>query len=297
MGEINYCCCGKAEWEEYYNGPVRDGDFGKTIDGIVLKCGNCGIIRLDESLCMNLSDYEGEAYRDSLNQSHDVEEYLSVHSDRIDFVMANMPPTSPDGKVVADIGAAGGGYLDRMKEIVADCIAIEPNDLFRKSLIERGYTVFASAADAASEYENTVDLALSCEVIEHVADPREFLCDIAALLKPEGQIMMTTPNTDDIMLHMAPDIFSPFYFRTQHRWYFTVDTLTNLATDCGFDIELVFSSHFYGISNTMNWLRHQRPMGNERIPGIDESIDKFWRDWVSETGQGGSLVLHGWKSK
>jgi 2-polyprenyl-3-methyl-5-hydroxy-6-metoxy-1,4-benzoquinol methylase len=38
------------------------------------------------------------------------------------------------------------------------------------------------------------DAVLITEVIEHVAHPDEFLAKTAALVKPHGSIVLTTPN-------------------------------------------------------------------------------------------------------
>jgi 2-polyprenyl-3-methyl-5-hydroxy-6-metoxy-1,4-benzoquinol methylase len=297
MGEANTCCCDKPDWHEHYSGAVRDGDFGKTVDGKVLKCKTCGILRLDEANCLTEADYEGEAYRESLGQSHDLDAYLDLHEERIEYILDVMPPISPNGKTVADIGAAGGGLLDRLKESASDCIAIEPNEIFRKSLTERGYKAFAFTGDAAGTYGNSVDLALSSEVIEHVDDPKQFLTDIVALLKPGGEVMITTPNANDILLNIAPDIFASFNYRRQHRWYFTIETLSALAKKCGLEVDACYTAHFYGISNVFNWLRHQRPKGHERVGGIDDAMDEKWRSWCDEKGMGSSLILKARKAK
>ena len=291
MDEKNPCCCREPDWKDHYSGPIRDGDFGNSVVAKVMKCLNCGIIRLDETSCMKLSDYEGDVYRQSLNQTHDIDAYLNDHADRIDFILGHMPPFTPDDKVFADIGAAGGGYLERFKGVARKCIAIEPNNAFRNSLTQRKYAAYRSIDEAANVHGKQVDIALSCEVIEHVEDPRTFLAEIANLLKPEGELMITTPNANDVLLNLASDIFAPFFYRRQHRWYFTGDTLGKLAMESGFEIKDCYTAQFYGISNTMNWLRHERPMGHERLEGIDDEIDHQWRSWLAKAGMGSSLIL------
>ena len=40
--------CGTDDWSTIYEGPVRTGSFGtETDDGKVLRCGGCGVDRLD----------------------------------------------------------------------------------------------------------------------------------------------------------------------------------------------------------------------------------------------------------
>ena len=47
---------------------------------------------------------------------------------------------------------------------------------------------------AIEKLEGTFDLITSMEVIEHTADPQQFLNDLAKRLAPNGLLMLSTPN-------------------------------------------------------------------------------------------------------
>ncbi len=47
---------------------------------------------------------------------------------------------------------------------------------------------------AVEDLEGTFDLITSMEVIEHTADPQQFIDDLAKRLAPGGLLMMSTPN-------------------------------------------------------------------------------------------------------
>ena len=59
---------------------------------------------------------------------------------------------------------------------------------------ERGDIDFAPGNAFELEFPALFDAVLITEVIEHVAHPDEFLAKAAALVKPGGVIVMTTPN-------------------------------------------------------------------------------------------------------
>ena len=47
---------------------------------------------------------------------------------------------------------------------------------------------------AVEELEGTFDLVTSMEVIEHIADPQQFIDDLAKRLAPGGLLILSTPN-------------------------------------------------------------------------------------------------------
>jgi len=50
--------------------------------------------------------------------------------------------------------------------------------------------------DSRSDLIGRFDLAICCEVIEHIIDDCKLMCDIAGCLKPGGSLLLTTPNFD-----------------------------------------------------------------------------------------------------
>lgn len=48
--------------------------------------------------------------------------------------------------------------------------------------------------DLSVEQSGTFDLVIACEVIEHVAHPTELLKHLKTFLRPDGHLLLTTPN-------------------------------------------------------------------------------------------------------
>jgi SAM-dependent methyltransferase len=62
--------------------------------------------------------------------------------------------------------------------------------------------------DEREDWRDTFDVAIACEVIEHVLDDRKLMTDMAACLKPGGRLLLTTPNLEYVPL--APEHMGPF---------------------------------------------------------------------------------------
>jgi ubiquinone/menaquinone biosynthesis C-methylase UbiE len=56
--------------------------------------------------------------------------------------------------------------------------------------------------------DNTFDLVFFTNTIEHLEDPHPVLCELARVLKPDGQLLVTTENCANI-----------FWLILEHTWY------------------------------------------------------------------------------
>ncbi len=59
---------------------------------------------------------------------------------------------------------------------------------------KRAGLVIDYRATGVEDLEGTFDLVTAMEVVEHVADPKSFLADLAARLSPGGLLILSTPN-------------------------------------------------------------------------------------------------------
>ena len=86
----------------------------------------------------------------------------------------------------------------------------------------------------AAERPASADAVVMMEVIEHLTDPTAMLRALAALLKPSGKLLMTTPNKS---VYTEQD-----YWQTDnppvHLWWFSETSVRRLAQSAGLDVEL-----------------------------------------------------------
>lgn len=283
--------CRSTHWRVVYDGPVRDGGHGRSIPAQVAACEGCGVERLAESACLKDEAYRGEAYRAHLGQDHDPAKHYATHDELALFTLDTLWPLNLRGKTIADVGCGGGSLLDHLKGLPATALAIDPDTGWKASLEARGYRWFGGAEAAAATLGATVDVAFSIQVIEHVLDPVEFLAGIGKMLAPDGLLLLSTPNRADILMDLLPVEFPPFFYRSQHRWYFTAETLTACCKAAGLVVEEVRHVHRYGMANALLWLRDKRPQGRAGLPGIDRQADLLWKAQLETTGKADNLYL------
>lgn len=106
-----------------------------------------------------------------------------------------------EGLSLLDVGCGGGLLSEPMRRMgfaVTGVDASEKNiGTARQHAVEQGLDITYRAATVeqlAAEGAGPFDVVLNMEVVEHVADPKQFLLDSASLVKPGGLMVVATLN-------------------------------------------------------------------------------------------------------
>lgn len=106
-----------------------------------------------------------------------------------------------EGLRVLDIGCGGGLVSEPMRRLGADMVSVDASEANIKTAMthaEQGgldIDFRAGTVEALIETgEAPFDVVLNLEVVEHVADPSQFLKDCASLVKPGGLMIVATLN-------------------------------------------------------------------------------------------------------
>jgi len=127
-------------------------------------------------------------------------EGLLIHADTgmHDQAMALFRQYVPAGSSVLDIGAGAGAFSRRLKNATyaVTALDVDPDKWLSKDI--RFVRLDIDAGIAASIGER-MDAACCLEVIEHVENPWNLLREAAAVLKPHGRLILSTPNVTSFL--------------------------------------------------------------------------------------------------
>jgi 2-polyprenyl-6-hydroxyphenyl methylase/3-demethylubiquinone-9 3-methyltransferase len=133
-----------------------------------------------------------ELYGEVINRG-----YAYAYQNRQRHAIEAMCSVAPYGSRILDIAAAQGNFTLALAELgfevtwndlrdeLADYVALK---------YENGIVHYAPGNAFELNFYDKFDAVLITEIIEHVAHPDDFLKQVATLVKPNGHIIMTTPN-------------------------------------------------------------------------------------------------------
>jgi SAM-dependent methyltransferase len=120
---------------------------------------------------------------------------------------------------VLEIGAGYGAFIDRLvKDNFTEAIGIEQNKNAIKLAQEKDIPILDLTLDEISEkYREYFDVVCIFQVLEHATDPLEFLEKIIALIKDNGKIIVSVPNSQSFAQHDSNHLLDqpPHHM---HRW-------------------------------------------------------------------------------
>lgn len=123
--------------------------------------------------------------------------YAYAYANRLAETLKLVKEVLPIGSCILDIAAAQGNFSLLLAEAG---YRVTWNDL-REELAayvalkhEWGEITYAPGNVFDLGYRDEFDLVLITEIIEHVAHPDQFLLKVSAMIKPNGYIVMSTPN-------------------------------------------------------------------------------------------------------
>jgi 2-polyprenyl-3-methyl-5-hydroxy-6-metoxy-1,4-benzoquinol methylase len=99
------------------------------------------------------------------------------------------------GSSLLDVGAGSGDFMSRMEKLGWEVRGVEPDPVAVGRGRARGLQIHQGDLAGAGFAHEEFDAITLAHVIEHVHDPVGLLARCRRLLKPNGRVVMLTPNT------------------------------------------------------------------------------------------------------
>jgi SAM-dependent methyltransferase len=137
--------------------------------------------------------------------------------------------------------------------------------------------------------DESFDTVICCELLEHLAkDPMHMMTEIHRVLKPNGTLVLTTPNAVSLralrmaMLGVHPNLFSKYVMpvllpETKHIREYTPKELLRLFADSGFSVQYIDTTPYGPRPGVYKWIT--------RAIGLLKPFTRLREDCVYLVGQ------------
>jgi len=146
-----------------------------------------------------------------------------------------------EGLNILECGVANGGLTDLFSKESANCFGIDINP----RQISGVKVIQADLNERFPDFDIKFDVIFAGEVIEHLFDDDKFIKNCREFLKPNGLLIITTPNlvfgpNRILMLFgkMPMFAFAPYHYNIYNK-----KIIENLIKQEGFEILKTISSH------------------------------------------------------
>ncbi|MCX7848397.1 MAG: class I SAM-dependent methyltransferase [bacterium] len=191
------------------------------------------------------------------------------------WILPNYPTYVPKG-VLLDVGCGAGTILQELSALGWQCEGIDVEPTIREKLA--AHNILVHVGDALDILRQCppehYDAVLSCHSLEHLASPLDVVKEIARVLRPGGQFVVTVPNHDSWLAKRYKDKWFALECPA-HIHIFSIQSLTYLLTTCGLKVTRIFCSE---IASTLCHLRSGQPSSNlcaELLPVFAEVRARF----------------------
>lgn len=176
--------------------------------------------------CQGQSDYADHTKRRANYIVNFVDEHLSKYSDL----------------KILDIGCGEGGVMKNLKDLIShSSIFGYTLDTGKPSIDPTLNIIYQNVETGKGERDpNRYDLIVMSHVVEHFYNPVKTLTTIKDSLKDDGIVYIEVPSFINGEVRV-PTIFCP-----EHISFFTIDSLSVLLNQCGYEIVKVLDSKFWG---------------------------------------------------
>lgn len=126
-----------------------------------------------------------------------------------------------------DVGAGTGDFLKVAKEKGWQVHGMEPNKNAANLALEKGIDLKASLNDFEGKQFDVVTL---WHVLEHIPDLEETILKLAALVKPQGTLIIAVPNFKSFDARHYGKFWAA-YDVPRHLWHFSKESMKNLFAE------------------------------------------------------------------
>jgi SAM-dependent methyltransferase len=200
----------------------------------VVRCTQCGLIYVNPRPAAELTI---GSYSDAVDPTFVAQNDSRIAAFRksLKNVLRKLGQSGGEGRMLLDIGCAGGAFPVAARELGFNAIGVEPSrwmaDFARRTY---GLDVRDGILKPGMFPSGSFDVVTLWDVIEHVPQPHDLLALAADLLKPGGLLLVNYPDVGSAAARLLGTRW-PFWLSV-HLLYYTRETITRQLERAGFSV-------------------------------------------------------------
>lgn len=187
------------------------------------------------------------------NRSQEREKFLANVKKETAFINS-LPPSK-----ILDVGC-GLGFLLSAIDDKHSKYGLELSSLAAENA-EKFAQIYRQKLEESDFNENSFDVVISHHVIEHIETPEIFLKKIKAILKPDGILILSTPDFKSVCAELFGENYRMFHDKT-HISLFDFYSLKQMLQDFKFEIKEVdfpyFDTEYFTQENILRVLDYDK---------------------------------------
>ncbi|BAY60650.1 type 11 methyltransferase [Calothrix brevissima NIES-22] len=159
-----------------------------------------------------------------------------IFQPRVQKVLEICQKFSIPTNTILEVGAGFGIFCEEMQKtgIFQRVIGVEPTPDLAQTCRDRGIAIIEKPIELVAFDNDSVDVIVNFEVIEHLFAPREFVTKCYDLLRNSGIFILTCPNVKGFDILTLGDKSSAV--DNEHINLFNINSLARLLESCGFEV-------------------------------------------------------------
>lgn len=240
MNNVKCPICGSISSKIIYD--VSNPKVYKNIrlPGIVRQCNNCTLIY------KAFNEAAESLYNDDYASGFlELREYSENANNLFNKLINNSFKRIENKQIkpeLLDIGSGIGVLLETAKKIGYSVTGVEISPRLAEYAKRKGYNIInKNVSEISSKIK--FDTITMMDIIEHLTNPKDVLIKLKVLLKPEGELIIYTPNHNSLIIKISDFFYrlgikSPIenIFACTHTCFFTTETLCKILIQSGFQI-------------------------------------------------------------
>ncbi len=185
------------------------------------------------------SIYREKSYYEGAHDSIGFRDYASLEPARARMFNRHLDRLEAQVVVgrILDVGCANGDFLNVARQRGWEVYGADPSAA-RAEVEARGIKLVGTTVHDADVREGTLDAITFWDVLEHVTDPIADLNRARELLKPDGVLALTVPDSSNLLARISGRRWFGYRTAGEHLQFYTASSLTTALEKAGFAVRV-----------------------------------------------------------